>query len=71
MNSMHLMWMLRNVKSAILIALILQMFLGVCIAGTTGKISGKVTDAESGQPFPGVNVFLEGTNYGAATDLEG
>ena len=40
-------------------------------AGTTGKISGKVLDAESGTPLPGVNIILEGTTLGAASDLQG
>ena len=40
-------------------------------AGTTGKISGTVTDAQNGAPLPGVNVMIEGTSIGAATDLNG
>ncbi|MCG8605244.1 TonB-dependent receptor [bacterium] len=40
-------------------------------AGTTGKISGKVTEQDTGDPIPGVNVILEGTTMGAATDLDG
>lgn len=40
-------------------------------AGTTGKIAGKVTDAENGQPLPGVNVIIEGTSMGAATNADG
>jgi len=40
-------------------------------AGTTGKIAGIVTDAQTGDPLPGVNVILEGTTMGAATDAEG
>ncbi len=40
-------------------------------AGTTGKISGKVTDAENGQPLPGVTVMIEGTSIGAATGVDG
>ena len=40
-------------------------------AGTTGKIAGRVTDAKSGEPLPGVNVLVDGTFLGAATDLEG
>ncbi|MDZ7373776.1 MAG: TonB-dependent receptor [candidate division KSB1 bacterium] len=40
-------------------------------AGTTGKLAGKVTDQETGEPLPGVNVIVEGTTLGAATDLEG
>jgi hypothetical protein len=40
-------------------------------AGTTGKIAGTVTDAQTGEPLAGVNVFLEGTSLGAATDVDG
>ena len=38
--------------------------------GTTGKITGIVTDA-AGIPMPGVNIMIVGTNMGAATDVEG
>ncbi|HOT95623.1 MAG TPA: TonB-dependent receptor [bacterium] len=41
------------------------------LAGTTGKLTGTVTDAESGGPLPGVNVVIEGTSYGAVTNIEG
>lgn len=40
-------------------------------AGTTGKMSGKVTEKETGDPIPGVNVIIEGTTRGAATNLDG
>ncbi|MCA9734570.1 carboxypeptidase-like regulatory domain-containing protein, partial [candidate division KSB1 bacterium] len=40
-------------------------------AGTTGKIAGTVLDKKSGQPLPGANVFVVGTNLGAATDVDG
>jgi hypothetical protein len=40
-------------------------------AGTTGKISGKVSDLQSKDPLIGVNVILVGTTYGAATDPDG
>ena len=30
-----------------------------------------MTDAESGQPIPGVNVLLKGTTQGTVTDIEG
>ncbi|MEM1126377.1 MAG: TonB-dependent receptor [Bacteroidota bacterium] len=35
------------------------------------SISGTVTDAETGGPLPGVNVFAKGTTAGGATDLDG
>ncbi|HEY4644457.1 MAG TPA: TonB-dependent receptor, partial [Bacteroidota bacterium] len=40
-------------------------------SGTTGKIAGVVKDASTGEPIPGVNVFLEGTTTGAAADIDG
>jgi len=40
-------------------------------AATTGKIAGKVVSAETQKPLPGANVIIEGTNMGAATDVEG
>ena len=40
-------------------------------AGTKGKISGKVTDAATGEPLIGVNIVIEGTSLGAASDAEG
>lgn len=39
--------------------------------GVTGKISGTVHDAETGDPLPGANVFILGTTLGASTDLDG
>ena len=38
---------------------------------TTGKISGVVTDRESGTPLPGANVVIVGTQLGAAADVNG
>ena len=40
-------------------------------AGTSGKITGRVSDAETGLGLPGVNLILEGTAQGAASDLTG
>jgi len=40
-------------------------------AQTAGKVSGKVTDAKTGEPLIGANVLITGSNLGAATDLEG
>ncbi len=41
------------------------------LAGTTGKIKGKVTDRDTNEPLPGANVVIEGTTLGASTDLNG
>jgi len=40
-------------------------------AGTTGKIKGRIIDQNSGDPLIGVNVVLDGTSQGAASDFEG
>ncbi|MGB9665332.1 MAG: TonB-dependent receptor, partial [Ignavibacteria bacterium] len=40
-------------------------------AGTTGKITGKVVDAKTGEPIPSVNIIIEGTNFGTATHIDG
>lgn len=37
----------------------------------TGKIYGTVKNKETGNPMPGTNVFIEGTNIGAAADQDG
>lgn len=56
----------------ILVALMVFMLApALTFAGITGKISGKVVDKETGEPLPGVNVILEGTMMGAATDING
>jgi outer membrane receptor protein involved in Fe transport len=36
-----------------------------------GTITGKVVDSSNGEELIGVNIFLEGTTLGAATDLNG
>jgi outer membrane receptor protein involved in Fe transport len=40
-------------------------------AGGTGKITGKVTDAQTGEELIGINVLVEGTSTGAATGVDG
>lgn len=41
------------------------------LAGTTGKIAGKVTDNETGEALIGASILVKGTTLGAATDLNG
>lgn len=58
------------VKKVIIMTLFLLSFSTV-FAGVTGKIAGTIVDSESRQPLPGVNVIIEGTTMGAATDING
>jgi hypothetical protein len=37
----------------------------------SGKISGKVTDASTGEPLPFVNIIVEETSMGAASNIDG
>ncbi len=39
--------------------------------GETGKIAGRVVDAQTGDPLPGANIIIEGTTIGASSDLNG
>ena len=43
----------------------------VLFAGTTGKITGTITDAKTGEKLVSANVVIEGTAIGAAANLEG
>lgn len=54
-----------------ILALVLSLHCGVVLAGTTGKISGKVTDAQTKESLPSVNVVVVGTSLGGATDIDG
>lgn len=40
-------------------------------AGITGKLSGTIKDASTGEPLVGANILLEGTSFGAATNIDG
>jgi hypothetical protein len=47
------------------------LFIAQAFSGTTGKIAGIVKDVATGEPLPGVNVIIENTLLGAATDIDG
>lgn len=41
------------------------------VGQNTGKITGRVTDASTGEPLIGAQIVLDGTTYGASSDTEG
>jgi outer membrane receptor protein involved in Fe transport len=51
-----------------LIAAAWQSFL---LAGNTGKLSGRITDAITGEALTGANIVLQGTKLGASADVNG
>ena len=55
-------------KKILLLILLTPFFI---YAGTTGKLSGTVTDAQTGEPLIGANVIISGTDFGAATNVNG
>jgi len=61
--------MFRSLSTAVL--LLLFALPGVAHAQNTGKISGRVTDADTGDPLIGANVYLADIQRGAATDIDG
>ncbi len=61
--------MRKNLTLTIILIIILSF--SFTLAGTTGKITGIVTDSETGDPLIGCNVIIEGTDLGAATNIDG
>lgn len=55
-------------KKIFLIVALISTFL---FGGTTGKLSGVIKDADTGEPLVGANILIEGTSFGAATNLRG
>ncbi|MEX0821246.1 MAG: TonB-dependent receptor, partial [Rhodothermales bacterium] len=43
----------------------------LALAQNTGRLAGVVTDGSTGEPLPGANVILQGTQLGTATDVDG
>jgi outer membrane receptor protein involved in Fe transport len=62
---------MRHIVSSALTLLFSLLLCTPLFSGTTGKIAGRVTDADNKEALPGVNVVIEGTNLGAATDVDG
>ncbi len=54
-----------------LLLLAVATFSALSAAAQTGRVVGVVTDATTGTPVPGANVFVVGTTLGAATDPDG
>ncbi|MBI9071112.1 MAG: TonB-dependent receptor [Melioribacteraceae bacterium] len=63
---------MRKVKLLLtLLVLVTLIFPSRLWCGTTGKISGKIVDAETGELLIGANIMIMGTNLGGSADIEG
>src|SRR5690606_41729914 len=60
--------MLRNLGTLALLLLLATPL--AAVAQNTGRLAGVVVD-DLGDPLPGANVVIEGTQLGAATDIDG
>ena len=56
---------------AFLFVSLLLMGMAAPTLAQTGKIAGTVIDAATGDPLPGVNVLIDGTTQGTATNFDG
>ncbi|MBN2601081.1 MAG: TonB-dependent receptor [Candidatus Marinimicrobia bacterium] len=63
--------MQNRISNKILSCFLLVMTCSVLWGQTTGKIAGKVSDSETGNPLVGVNIIIKNTYWGAATDENG
>ncbi len=62
----------KNIRKIILAIFVILFASFVAIeAGETGKLTGKIIDAATGEALPGVNILIEGTSRGAATNIDG
>jgi len=58
-------------KMTLLIIAIFVFSANFVFADVTGKIAGTVIDKDTGEPLPGANIVIDGTMFGAATNLKG
>ncbi|MGH7596746.1 MAG: TonB-dependent receptor [bacterium] len=61
----------RELSRVTLCCLLSLLLAAIAIAGTTGKIAGRLTDKASGDALAGANIVIEGTTMGAASNLDG
>lgn len=59
------------IKNAVLFLSVLLFSYSSIIAQGSGNIKGVITDKGSGEALIGSNVFLDGTSFGAAADIDG
>lgn len=63
--------MLRKIYTTCVTLLIFIALFAIEAQAQKGKITGIITDANTGEPLPGVNVVINGTTMGTATDIDG
>ena len=64
---LSLRFLLRSAGLAVLVALLMS----ATAWAQTGTVTGTVTEEATGEPLPGVNVVVVGTQQGSATNVDG
>ena len=54
-----------------IIVYLILLFSSLLLAGTTGKLSGRIIDQTTGEGVVGANIIIMGSNIGAAADIDG
>jgi len=62
---------MKIIKQSICLAFLILQIIQSMSAQEVRKISGTVTDAETGYPVPGVNISIVGTQHGTISDING
>jgi TonB-linked SusC/RagA family outer membrane protein len=55
----------------VVLSLVLLFLPAIALGQQSAAVQGKVTDARTGDPLPGANVFIRELNVGSATDRDG
>ena len=63
--------MIENIIKVILRSAIGIIVFSTIFSQTTGKISGKVIDADTNEPIVGANILILNTNFGTSSDVDG
>lgn len=63
--------LIRVVKYSLFAGFLIFLWQGMLSAQNIGKIAGAVSEAKTGNPLPGANILVVGTNLGAAADASG
>ncbi len=63
--------MKKNLLKLIFLYSVFSILFTTILYAQTGKIAGRVTDPDTREALIGINILIEGTSTGAATDIEG
>jgi len=58
-------------RNMIISSMLVLIFFTAAFAGTTGKLSGNLTDKANGAPLLGVNIIITDTRFGASSGTKG